>query len=115
MVIARSNVALGAMAVAGTVVPAAAVAIPAAAVMAVLVMCQQTATRSLRPVTRMAYQLAGVRIAKVRLASVVTVMVDNDAVDAIRLAATTAEQHYLPIPSIPAPDRPVETFITGIL
>ncbi len=105
------------MAVAGTVVPAAAVAIPAAAVMAVVVMCQQTATRSLRPVTRMAYQLAGVGIAKVRPASVVTVMVD-DAVDAIRLAATmaaaTAEQHYLPIPSIPAPDRPVETFITGI-
>lgn len=109
------------MAVAGTVVPAAAVAIPAAAVMAVLVMCQQTATRSLRPVTRMAYQLAGVGVAKVRPASLVTVMVDDDAVDAIRLAAmtaataATAEQHYLPIPSIPAPDRPVETFITGIL
>ena len=57
---------------------------------------------------------AGVMIAKVRPASFATNMIDDDAMDAIRTTVATMTQHYLPILSIPAPGRPVETFITGI-
>lgn len=71
----------------------------------------QTATQSSDRVTPTACQRAGVRTAKVRLASVAMDMVEDDGMVAMESQAAMMEQQSFLIQWTPARDRRVATFI----
>jgi len=73
--------------------------------------CQLTATESLDRATRTVCQRAGVRIVRVRAASVVIDLEDDDAMVATEPQVAMMEQPSLLIQWIPVRDRRVATFI----